>query len=318
MKNKVLFVLLVVFVVVLGGSLCFKQLTYASWIESDAGKQYENEDGEIAKGFTTIDDERYYFDEDGYLVTGKFFCEEDQSYYYANKKGVIQTGYIKTKKTFYVADEDGKLQTGFVEQDGNRYFFDGAANLVSGWFKSEDNWYYANDDGIVMTGFLTLDGYRYYLNADGTRVSDTVMEIDGTTYIFSGDGSIDENATTMYPVYQYMENVRKEKGVDGEFLLDSKVQACAVLRASELVDGYHQEDDSQTLETLLKNRGVKCEGGYEFSYGGVEDYGIEQLTRDMEKDVNIQQVLQDSSITSVGLGIYVLNNVCYYDIIFTY
>jgi hypothetical protein len=142
------------------------------------------------------------------------------------------------------------------------------------------------------------------------------MEIDGTTYVFNRDGSVDENGTAMYPVYQYLIGVRENNGILSDFLLDSKVQACAVLRASELVEGYQSENEgSQTLETLLKNRGVKCNGGYEFSYGGVENYGMEQLMRDMERDFNLHQVMQEASITSVGLGIYILNNVCYYDII---
>ncbi|MDE6433456.1 MAG: hypothetical protein K2L07_04435 [Lachnospiraceae bacterium] len=312
-KSKVIRRAVLLCIAVFGMVMVLKQQGLASWKENEDGRQYETEDGELAKGFVEIDGEKYYFNEDGYLITGKFFCDENQKYYYSDKQGVVKTGVIKYKKGFYIADEQGVIQTGFVEYENNRYYFDGAANMVTGWFKHEENWYYADHKGIIQTGFITLDGYRYYLNSDGTRVSDVVMEIDGVTYIFNKDGSVDENATTMYPVYKYLADFRKE----GEFIMDSKVQACAILRASDLQNGYAlSEDGTKELESLLKNRGVKCEGGYEFSYGGIADYGIEQLLNDMKKDMKLQEVLKEQDVSSVGLGTYELDSVYYYDIIF--
>lgn len=319
MKNKrnILMVMLVFLGTVTVLSVVFaKQQTFASWIEEEEGKRYETEDGEPVIGFSEIDGKRYYFDENGYLLTGKFYVKEEDSYYYANKKGVVQAGIVETKNGFYILDDSGKIQTGFVEYANNRYYFNKKAELETGWFKIDGNWYYADDTGIVMTGFLTLDGYRYYLGADGIRVSDTVMEIDGITYIFNKDGSIDENATTLYPVYQYLNQVRTANGsIAIEW--NPKVQACAILRASGLTEGYSDaEGTDSAVETLLKNRGVMSNGGYEFSYGGTEGYGIEQLLTDIRKDMNIDEVLKDESITGVGLGLYEKDNIFYYDIIF--
>lgn len=300
----------------LAGIFFVKQQSFASWVEEENGVRYENEDGNYAKGFSEIEDKRYYFDEDGYLVTGKFYVEDEKSYYYANKKGVVQTGIIKTKTGFFIADDNGKIQTGFVEYDNNRYYFNDKAEMITGWFKTEDNWYYADDQGIIMTGFITLEGYRYYLNSDGTRVSNTTLEIDGVTYIFNKDGSIDENATTMYPVYQYIVQQRTAQGNLNSIEMNSKVQACAVLRASELKNGYGNVEGSSSVETLLKNRGIMCSGGYEFSYGGIEGYGIEQLLNDMKRDVNLSAILKEASVKEVGLGFYQENNIFYYDVIF--
>lgn len=304
------------FVIVAGIVLLFKQQSLASWVEEENGKKYENDDGQYVVGFSEIEGEQYYFDEDGYLVKGKFYVKEENAYYYADKNGVVQTGAIKTKKGFYLTDGAGKIQTGFVEYENRRYYFNSKAELVTGWFKFDENWYYADDEGMIMTGFLTLDGYRYYLNSDGTRVSDTVMDIDGVTYIFNQDGSIDENATTLYPVYEYLNQIRTETGLDA-FAMNPKIQACAILRAAELVNGYGQtESNTDTLENLLKNRGVKCAGGYELSYGGIEDYGIERLITDMKKDINLMQVVKESAVSEVGLGIYEKEGIYYYDIIF--
>lgn len=319
MKNKrnILMIILAFLGTVTVLSVVFtKQQTFASWIEEEEGKRYETEDGETVIGFSEIDGKRYYFDENGYLLTGKFYVKEEDSYYYANKKGVVQAGIVETKRGFYILDDSGKIQTGFVEYANNRYYFNKKAELETGWFKIDGNWYYADDTGIVMTGFLTLDGYRYYLGADGIRVSDTVMEIDGITYIFNKDGSIDENATTLYPVYQYLNQVRTANGSTA-IEWNPKVQACAILRASGLTEGYSAaEGTDSAVETLLKNRGVMSNGGYEFSYGGTEGYGIEQLLNDIRKDMNIDEVLKDESITGVGLGLYEKDNIFYYDIIF--
>lgn len=299
---------------VCGCTLLFGQKSFASWTETDSGTKYELEDGQYAVGFSEIDGKQYYFDKEGYLAKGKFYAEDEDAYYYADKKGVIQTGTIKTKKVFYIADETGKLQTGFMEYDNNRYYFSKDASLAIGWFQADGSWYYADKEGVVMTGFLTLDGYRYYLEEDGKRVSDAVMDIDGVTYVFNSDGSIDENATVLYPVYQYISKKRQEND-RSNVLMNTKVQACAMLRAADLVNGYGKKEDS-SVEILLKNRGVRSLGGYEFSYGGVEGYGIERLVLDMERDWNLARVLKEQSITEVGLGFYEEDGILYYDVIF--
>ena len=217
-------------------------------------------------------------------------------------------------------DENGELTTGFCKIDEKLYYFDKNGYLVTGKFFCEDDqkYYYADESGVIMTGFISHDGYRYYLNSDGTRVSDTILEIDGTAYVFNKDGSVDENATTMYPVYQYMQN--KHLGIEEneQIIMNSKIQACAILRASDLQNGYATSDEEKTaLQDLLKNRGVKSTGGYEFSYGGIADYGIERLMEDMEKDSNLQQVLLNPALAEVGLGLYSVENVYYYDVILT-
>lgn len=299
------------------GILCifaFYNTSYASWIAQEDGMKYIQEDGEYAIGFLDIDEKRYYFDADGHLVYGKFYVEQDDSYYFSNEEGVVQTGLIITEDNLFIADYTGKLATGFAEYDGERYYFNPIAELVVGWFKYEDNWYYSDSDGKVMTGFVTVDGYRYYLNPDGTRVKDALLEIDGDVYIFNSDGSVDENATALYPVFEYMNSVRQKQGVS-LLQLNSKVQACAILRASNLSEGFSTET-TISIEQLLANRGVKCNGGYEFAFGGLEQYDIQRLITDMQKDVLFMNVLSKADVTDVGIGVHEQTGVYYYDIIF--
>lgn len=313
-KHKAYLAIVIVFVLVMGGIMLVNQQSLASWVEEEEGMKYESEDGEYVTGFVEIEGDLYYFNENGYLVTGKFYVDSEESYYYADADGVIQTGVIQDEQVFYIADDSGRLLTGFLEQDGKRYYFNENVQLLTGWFKYDGNWYYADGAGVLQTGFVTLDGYRYYLDENGCRVNNAVMEIDGITYLFNQDGSVDENATAMYPVYQYLEGIKKDHET-GNLMMNSKVQACAVLRASELSEGFKQENDV-SVENLLKNRGIKCAGGYEFSYGGVKNYDVNQLISDMEKDYNIQRVLQDTDVREVGMGLYEQDNIFYYDIIF--
>lgn len=313
-KRNIGTVLLLFLLVSATALLLLGTFSYASWVEEEDGMKYIQDDGQYAVGFLNIENERYYFDTDGHLVTGKFYVEEEEAYYYSDESGILQYGVIQTDEDFYIADENGHLMTGFVQQDGKRYFFNEIAQLVIGWFKQDDSWYYADSSGVIMTGFITVDGYRYYLNPDGSRVSEAVYEIDGITYIFNADGSVDENATALYPVFEYL-NQRRQQNDCTELAMNSKVQACAILRASELVDGF-LEESTISLEALLANRGVQCLGGYEFSYGGMEDYDMDQLMEDMQKDINMTQILASGTITDVGLGVHIQDGKSYYDIIF--
>lgn len=313
-KNRTIGYILILAIVLVGGIYYSGKSSYAYWIEEDEGKKYIQWDGQFAIGFVDIEEQRYYFDADGHLVTGKFYVEEDDAYYYSDELGVLQYGAIQTEEDFFITDETGRLLTGFVEYDGKRYYFNEIAQMVVGWFRYENHWYYANSSGVIQTGFITLDGYRYYLNPDGTRVSDVILEIDGTTYIFNEDGSVDENATKTYPIFQYINDLRMQNK-QSALLLNDKVQACALLRASGLVNGFSLEN-TEKLESLLANRGVRCLGGYEFAYGGIADYDFQRLMKDMQKDNNMMNAIMDSGVSEVGIGMCEDNDVMYYSIIF--
>lgn len=313
-KNVVLMLsfFLIALVIFFYGIVVINNNVLAAWKEDEKGKSYILENGEDAVGFETIDDKKYYFDEEGYLKTGKIYIENEDAYYYADEDGVILTGVIKNDKVFYVADDNGKIQVGFVEYDGKRYYFNKRAEQLFGWFEIDEDWYYADKDGIVKTGMITVDEKRYYLDAEGKRVKDTVMEIDGVTYIFSADGSVDENATMLYPVYSFISQYRTSNGLT-DILMNKKVAACAAVRAAELVNGYG--DNGNGLELMLQNRGIKCMGGYEFSYGGTEGYGIDQLIENIKIDDRFISALKDSNNNISGIGMHVEENKTYFDII---
>lgn len=295
--------------------ILMKQPSYAAWVHKEDGTvSYQNEDGKEVTGFQEIDGKRYYFDNKGNLQTGKFYVQDEDAYYYSDENGVISSGGIVTVNDgFYSVDESGKIQKGFIDLDQARYYFDEKASMVKGWFKYDGNWYYTDDSGKMVTGWSTIDGYRYYFGADGIRVSNTVMDMDGVAYVFNEDGSVDENATLVYPVYQELAAIRQSNSLS-DIRQDSKVQACAILRAGGLSDGFSNVTEGE-IETLLKNRGVKSNNGYEFSYGGIEGYSVDRLIQDMRKDTALMSALKDSAVTAVGIGVSTKDNINYYDII---
>lgn len=312
--NKVSGILVLISVVAFILVLRLYFLSDAAWKEDEKGKKYEQEDGSFLTGFQEIDDYLYYFDSDGYMKTGKFYIEDEDAYYYADENGIIQIGVYADDDALYITDEKGRINTGFVDYDDGRYYINSNAELVKGWFKVEDNWYHSDSSGRISKGLVTIDGYRYYFGDDGVRVSDTVMDIDGITYVFNSDGSVDENATALYPAYEYIRNLRSGYGLD-DILLDTKVQACAIYRAGLLPDGYIQDSETE-LEKILQNRGVKCNGGYELAYGGSEGYDTNILIEHMNADNNMQSIIKDKSIRYVGMGVHVEDNISYYDIVF--
>ncbi len=302
-----------VFVLIIIFAVSYSDFSYASWVDEDDGIKYIKEDGEYAIGFLEIDGKMYYFDTDGHLVTGKFYVEEADAYYYADSSGVLQYGAIWADEDFFVADDTGKLQTGFVSYDNKRYFFNKLVQLVVGWFSYQENWYYANSNGEIQTGFIDVDGYTYYLNEDGTRTKEDVLTIDGTTYYFNDDGSVDQNTTVAYPVLQTI-NTWRVKQQNIELVFDDNLQSCAIIRAAGLENGFLTEESS--LENMLRNFDITCTCGYEFAYGGIEDYSIDSLIRDMSKDENLKRVLSDDAISKVGIGMYEQDNKSYYSLIF--
>lgn len=313
-KNiSVVIIFILAIIVSLACIIYFSQNVKASWKEDENGKTYILDNGEKAVGFQEIDDLLYYFDEDGYLETGKLYFEDEDVYYYADENGVIQTGVIEYDGGIYITDDSGKIQTGFVQMDGKTYYFNSRAEQLFDWFKLGDDWYYADEEGVIQTGFLTLNGYRYYLDTEGKRVSDTVMEIDGVTYIFSSDGSIDENATLLYPIYHYISEQRKVMGMN-DIIMDNKVQACALIRATGLAESFADNTDDQ-IENMLKNRGIKSNGGYEFSYGGIVGYDIDKLMVNLGQDDRFKSALNDPEINVSGIGMYTEDDKNYFDII---
>lgn len=172
------------------------------WISK---KYYVNEKGARQYGWLTLDDKtyyldpstgvrtegwraisgyRYYFDQDGVMLrdtwvenhylrpNGRMAKDMWIGPYYVNKYG------IRTKDT---------RDPGFFTENSNTYYLDEEYAPVKGWVEDDGKLYYFDPVTGVMAKNTWIEGY--YLDKNGVRVSDTLLTIDGSTYLFYEDGT---------------------------------------------------------------------------------------------------------------------------------
>ncbi len=94
------------------------------------------------------------------------WVEENGNKYYYDEGGVLHTGWLTLDKDKYYFDENGVMQTGWLLLDDNWYYLDGEGKMQTGWIKT-GNWYYLDDNGVMQTGWIKLDGVWYYLRESG-------------------------------------------------------------------------------------------------------------------------------------------------------
>ena len=156
---------------------------------SEDGLYYRDENGELAKGITKIDDTFYNFDkETGMLLKRAGWIEEDGKKYYSNEEGKLYVNlFIKVGDNRYYLGEDGSVQKGIVKaKDGNYYHTDentGALVKKAGWIEKDDKKYFANEEGkLYRNQFISFGKTKYYLGDDGSVQKGIVKANDGNYY----------------------------------------------------------------------------------------------------------------------------------------
>ena len=148
----------------------------SSFVDSEKGKEYIDENGDKAIGWTLIDGSYYYFDE----------------------QGIMQTGFLELDGEKYYLDEDGKMHTGRLDLDGKSYYFDEQGHMIrDAWI---DNRYYVDENGEMLKNQQNNEGV--YFDESGNRSfnaeslykehPDSILAIvskdrktDGNHYLFS-------------------------------------------------------------------------------------------------------------------------------------
>lgn len=148
----------------------------SSFVDSEKGKEYIDENGDKAIGWTLIDGSYYYFDE----------------------QGIMQTGFLELDGEKYYLDEDGKMHTGRLNLDGKSYYFDEQGHMIrDAWI---DNRYYVDENGEMLKNQQNNEGV--YFDESGNRSfnaeslykehPDSILAIvskdrktDGNHYLFS-------------------------------------------------------------------------------------------------------------------------------------
>ena len=148
----------------------------SSFVDSEKGKEYIDENGDKAIGWTLIDGSYYYFDE----------------------QGIMQTGFLELDGEKYYLDENGKMHTGRLDLDGKSYYFDEQGHMIrDAWI---DNRYYVDENGEMLKNQQNNEGV--YFDESGNRSfnaeslykehPDSILAIvskdrktDGNHYLFS-------------------------------------------------------------------------------------------------------------------------------------
>ena len=164
---------------------------------SEDGLYYTNENGELAKGITKINDQFYHFDkESGMLIKQAGWIDEGEKKYYSNADGVLYVNqFISFGSTKYYMGEDGSVQKGIVKaNDGNYYHMDEESGILvkkAGWLEKDGKRYYANAEGrLYRNQFISFGSTKYYMGEDGSVQKGIVKANDGNYYHMDEESGI--------------------------------------------------------------------------------------------------------------------------------
>lgn len=178
------------------------------WLNDGGNWYYLKQNGAMQTGWLYYENQWYYLDYNGVMRTG--WIEDDGNWYYLKRNGAMATGWIVSKnkwyflntsgametgwlyygKKWYFLDSEGAMQIGWTQIGQDWYFFNDDGSMKSGeWVYYEDDWYYINYVGTMRCGWLYKDDKYYYFNEDGA-MNTSPKTIDGYTYNFNDDGSV--------------------------------------------------------------------------------------------------------------------------------
>ena len=116
------------------------------------------------------------------------WVEENGNRYYYDAAGQKVTGWLHLEDGSYFLTDTGAV-TGWQEVDGaNRYFGETGA-LYSGWLEEEGKKFYLTEEGTLTSGWIDIGEDRYYLLEDGSAHTGW-LELEGDRYFFLADGKM--------------------------------------------------------------------------------------------------------------------------------
>ena len=196
------------------------QIRSDNWavVQTDEGEKYFYliEQKSVARGWKTIQKEKYYFDANGVLQSG-FFIVGKNTYYGLSDVGLgeglgrMLTGEQSIDGNTYYFGKNGVMLVGFQQIDGKLRFFDtakesprrGKEQKLTGATAEDDDWYWYTINGEkyclfrnqrLLKGWNTIAKRRYYFNPD-THVMQTgddegLFTLGKKTYYLGDDGVV--------------------------------------------------------------------------------------------------------------------------------
>lgn len=176
-------------------------------------KYYASSSGAILKGLNAISGSLYYFNtKTGVKVTNKKVVIGSATYYFQKNTGAaLKNKWLKSGGKFYYFKNDGKMAKNiwvgkyYVGKDGART----GLTKTTGWTTVDGNKYYFNSNAKMVTGLQTIDGVTYYFNSSGVMQTG-IQTVGSKKYYFYPDGHMAASLTIIIGTKQYTIN---SKGV---------------------------------------------------------------------------------------------------------
>ncbi|MDR3593453.1 cadherin-like beta sandwich domain-containing protein [Clostridium sp.] len=165
----------------------------SKWVQTSAGWQYYDENGNIVKNSWTLDktnNKWYLVDANGIRLSGWQYTN-GKWYMLDSTNGDMKTGWYKEQTTAQSgtntntsADTTTSNNTTQIEK---WYYLNADGSMKTGWLNDNGKWYYLDQNGQMKKGWVIDSNSKYYLDTDGTMVTGN-KTIDGKVYEFTSDG----------------------------------------------------------------------------------------------------------------------------------
>lgn len=172
------------------------------FIYNSSAWYFADENGQLQKGFQTINGKVKYFDPlTGQMQRNKFIRRDDGNWFYFDDAGDAVKGLLKINDQLnFFRNDFTQVKNDFaIDQENQRlYFFNGTqGSLVTNDYFSEDkiHWYHTDENGQLQKGFQTIDGQIQYFDDDGVQAKDAYIfdPVSNKWYYFDrklGNGKI--------------------------------------------------------------------------------------------------------------------------------
>ena len=251
--------------------------TVNSWELVDGKWKYKLGNGTYVTSRMVLIEGKYYaFDYEGYMCTNALTDISNSTngeYHYgtvhAGSDGVLLKGWYTDEysDTFYFGDDYFAYNNGVYTIDGKQYYFSSDRLVVSSTFVYDGKLYVSDKNGVAtmqdtsnQTKWLQIGDQWYYIK-NGTVLTNTIEEINGSYYYFGQDSSMYKSLTFNYNGNMYYAN---SEGV----VEMNKKNTWAKTDDGDTI--YYKEDG-----TLVYNRCYTIDNKiYKFSYQGYLEKGV--------------------------------------------
>lgn len=318
MKKKALIVLSLVGIL---GIMAPTMNTEAAWKTNSVGRYYTANN---AKGYLTgwknIGKYKYYFAKDGYAATGWKYISKNW-YFFDIKGRMVKNKWVdgfylsasgKMAKNTTIdgiqldktgnkvnTDTDTDIPTDtapvkpvstWVEDEGQKYYYDYTGKLSKGFLTIKDKIYYMDpktgamktgvvkikkkyyyfdvSTGVQKTGWVTISKYTYYFNPTTAKVTTGRKKIDKYYYYFDKKGRMQTKKWVSGRYYEANGRMAKKKWIETKY-----VNASGLVTQTRTLGFYKNNGNTYYLDDnykLIKNKWYEIDGKwYNFDKKGI-------------------------------------------------